>query len=141
MNMLGGMMLGGIGAGVLNSAVVEVEITTIPPARAGMASGMSGTIRFSGLVIGFAALGAILVSRISSIVAGDPSSGRPIDAAEFVRNLAAGSLAGGLNADPGWRDCASSHSAALAVDTRPSYSRRPHLRWRHRAVLDSDPSA
>ena len=95
--MLGGMMLCGIGGGVLNSEVVKVGITAIPASQAGMASGMSGTIRFSGLVIGFAALGAILVSRISSIVAGDPASGRLNDAAEFVRNVAAGNLAGASN--------------------------------------------
>jgi EmrB/QacA subfamily drug resistance transporter len=100
-DMLGGMMLCGIGGGVLNSAVVEVGITAIPPAQAGMASGMSGTIRFSGLVIGFAALGAILVSRISSIAAGDPASGRLSDAADFVRNVAAGNLAGTSNVRSG----------------------------------------
>ena len=93
-DMLGGMILAGIGGGVLNGAVVEVGITVIPPARAGMASGMSGTIRFSGLVIGFAALGAILVSRISSIVVGDPASSQLHDAAEFVRNVAGGKLGG-----------------------------------------------
>jgi hypothetical protein len=96
-DMLGGMVLAGVGGGVLNSEVVKVGITIIPPARAGMASGMSGTIRFSGLVIGFATLGAILVSRISSIVAGDPASGRLNDAAEFVRNVAGGNLAGAPN--------------------------------------------
>jgi hypothetical protein len=55
---------------------------------------MSGTIRFSGLVIGFAALGAILVSCISSVVVADPSSARLNDAAEFVRHVAAGNLGG-----------------------------------------------
>lgn len=100
-DMLGGMILCGIGGGVLNSEVVEVGISAIPPARAGVASGMSGTIRFSGLVIGFAALGAILVSRISSIVAADPNSGRLDNAAVFVRNVAAGNLAGASDVLPG----------------------------------------
>jgi EmrB/QacA subfamily drug resistance transporter len=99
--MVAGMILAGIGGGVLNSEVAEVGITAIPPARAGMASGMSGTIRFSGIVIGFAALGALLVSRISSIVAGDSASERVGDAAEFVRNVAAGNLAGTSNVLPG----------------------------------------
>jgi EmrB/QacA subfamily drug resistance transporter len=100
-DMLGGMILAGIGGGVLNSEVVRVGITVIPPARAGMASGISGTIRFSGLVIGFAALGAILVSRISSIAAGDPASAPLGDAAEFVRNVAAGNLTGASNVRSG----------------------------------------
>ena len=100
-DMLGGMMLAGIGGGVLNSEVVEVGISVIPPTRAGMASGMSGTIRFSGLVIGFAALGAILVSCISSVVIADPTSARLDDAAEFVRHVAAGNLGGASNILPG----------------------------------------
>ena len=100
-DMLGGMILAGIGGGVLNSEVVRVGITVIPPARAGMASGISGTIRFSGLVIGFAALGAILVLRISSIAAGDPASAPLGDAAEFVRNVAAGNLTGASNVRSG----------------------------------------
>ena len=92
--MLGGMILAGIGGGVLNSEVVKVGIAVIPATRVGKASGMSGTIRFSGLVIGFAALGAILVSRISSMVIQDPAGERLDNAAEFVRNVAAGNLAG-----------------------------------------------
>ncbi len=100
-DMLGGMILAGVGGGVLNSEVVKVGIMVIPPARAGMGSGMSGTIRFSGVVIGFSALGAILVSRISSIVVRDPASERLDDAAEFVRNVAAGNLAGASNVLPG----------------------------------------
>jgi EmrB/QacA subfamily drug resistance transporter len=99
--MLAGMILAGIGGGVLNSEVVKIGIMVIPPARAGKASGMSGTIRFSGLVIGFAALGAILVSRISSIVVQDPAGGRLNNAAQFVRNVAAGNLAGASNTLPG----------------------------------------
>jgi hypothetical protein len=41
-------------------------MTVVPVERAGMASGVSGTMRFSGIVIGFAALGAILFHRIAS---------------------------------------------------------------------------
>jgi hypothetical protein len=99
--MLAGMILAGIGGGVLNSEVVKVGIMVIPPARAGKASGMSGTIRFSGLVIGFAALGAILVSRISSIVVQAPAVRHLDDAAQFVRNVAAGDFAGASNTLPG----------------------------------------
>jgi hypothetical protein len=66
--MLGGMLMTGLGAGVLNGEVVKVGMSVIPPERAGMASGISGTVRFSGIAVGFAVLGAILFARISSTV-------------------------------------------------------------------------
>jgi EmrB/QacA subfamily drug resistance transporter len=90
--MLGGMLLSGIGAGILNGETAKVGVSAIPPARAGMASGMSGTIRFSGIVVGFAALGAILVSQVSSVVAADPVAARLSNLPEFARNVAAGNI-------------------------------------------------
>ena len=90
--MLAGMMLAGVGAGILNGEVAKVGMTAIPPARAGMASGMSGTIRFSGIVVGFAALGAVLVARISALVGSDTLATGISSAPEFVRNIAAGNI-------------------------------------------------
>jgi hypothetical protein len=49
--MLGGMLVTGLGAGVLNGEVVKVGMSVIPPERAGMASGISGTVRFSGMSV------------------------------------------------------------------------------------------
>jgi EmrB/QacA subfamily drug resistance transporter len=92
--MLAGMMLTGVGAGILNGEVAKVGMTAIPPARAGMASGMSGTIRFSGIVVGFAALGAVLVARVASLVGSDALATGISSAPEFVRNIAAGNIAG-----------------------------------------------
>ncbi|WP_429269888.1 MFS transporter [Paraburkholderia sp. EB58] len=60
------MFVASIGAGILNGQVVKVGMTVIPVERAGMASGISGAMRFSGVVVGFAALGAILFQRIAS---------------------------------------------------------------------------
>jgi EmrB/QacA subfamily drug resistance transporter len=60
------MFVASIGAGILNGQVAKVGMTVIPVERAGMASGVSGTMRFSGVVVGFAALGAILFERIAS---------------------------------------------------------------------------
>jgi EmrB/QacA subfamily drug resistance transporter len=60
------MFVASIGAGILNGQVAKVGMTVIPVERAGMASGVSGTMRFSGIVVGFAALGAILFQRIAS---------------------------------------------------------------------------
>ena len=59
--LIGGMLLAGIGAGLLNGETTKVGMTVIPRERSGMASGVSGTVRFSGLVIGIAALGGSVV--------------------------------------------------------------------------------
>lgn len=92
--MLVGMLIAGFGAGLLNGETTKVGMTVIPPERAGMASGISGTMRFAGIVIGFAALGVALFSRISSdITAALPA----VDSAarlRFIREIAAGNLSG-----------------------------------------------
>jgi predicted MFS family arabinose efflux permease len=60
---LDGMRLTGIGAGPLNGETTKVGMTIIPPDRTGMASGVSGAIRFTGVVVGFAALGFVLLAE------------------------------------------------------------------------------
>jgi EmrB/QacA subfamily drug resistance transporter len=88
-----GMALTGIGAGLLNGETTKVGMTVIPPERAGMASGVSGTVRFTGIVIGFAALGVVLFSRISlAIVTALPSLGAD-ERLAFIRKIASGDLA------------------------------------------------
>jgi EmrB/QacA subfamily drug resistance transporter len=62
------MCLASIGAGILNGQVVKVGMSVIPPDRAGMASGVSGAMRFSGIVVGFAALGAVFVHGVSTAI-------------------------------------------------------------------------
>ncbi|WP_144156713.1 MFS transporter [Paraburkholderia sp. BCC1885] len=63
------MLIASMGAGILNGQIAKVSMTVIPVERAGMASGVSGTMRFSGIVVGFAALGAVLFARIGASVA------------------------------------------------------------------------
>jgi EmrB/QacA subfamily drug resistance transporter len=60
------MTLAGIGAGLLNGETAKAMQGAIPPQRAGMASGLAGTTRFSGLLAGVAGLGAILVAVASA---------------------------------------------------------------------------
>lgn len=92
--MLGGMIVAGVGAGVLNGETAKVSMTALPPERAGMASGISGTGRFSGIVLGFAALGAILFGRVSwSVATALPAEAAP-DRLRFVRSIVAGDLSG-----------------------------------------------
>ena len=97
--MVGGMLVTGTGAGLLNGETTKVGMTVIPKERSGMASGISGTVRFSGLVIGIAALGAILYGRVAAAVA----LALPMLSVEqqslLVRNITAGDLAGSGRSD------------------------------------------
>jgi MFS family permease len=76
-----GMVVTGCGAGLLNSETAKVSMSVIPPERGGMASGISGTLRFIGLVTGITGLGAILASGTQ---------------AHFVRTVAASGLSSSI---------------------------------------------
>jgi hypothetical protein len=93
--MVGGMLLTGIGAGLLNGETTKVGMTVIPKERSGMASGVSGTMRFSGLVIGVAALGAILYGKVASEIAGALPELASADRLRLVHDITAGDLSGG----------------------------------------------
>ena len=54
------------GSGLLNGETVKVLMSAISPERGGMASGISASLRFVGIVIGFAGLGAILAGGAKS---------------------------------------------------------------------------
>jgi MFS family permease len=92
--LIGGMLLLGVGAGLLNGETTKVGMTVIPRERAGMASGISGTVRFSGLVIGLAALGAVLYGRIARTVADALPYTPALHRQALVRDIAAGNLVG-----------------------------------------------
>jgi EmrB/QacA subfamily drug resistance transporter len=92
--MIGGMLLTGIGAGFLNGETTKVGMTVIPRERSGMASGISGTVRFSGLVIGIAALGAVLYGGVTTAVTQALPDLAGSDAMRLVHEIAAGNLAG-----------------------------------------------
>jgi len=117
--LIAGLVVAGTGAGVLNGEVVKVGMTVIPPERAGMASGVSGTVRFTGIVIGFAALGAVLTARIKAVMNAGLNSlshsagaGR-IDHLALVRNVVAGNVPGAVSSVPAVSRNAL-HSLALA---------------------------
>jgi hypothetical protein len=69
-------------------------MTVIPAERAGMASGISGTMRFTGIVIGFAALGVVLFSRISAAIATALPALDESNRQGFIREIASGNLSG-----------------------------------------------
>jgi EmrB/QacA subfamily drug resistance transporter len=92
--MLVGMLATGLGAGLLNGETTKVGMTVIPAERAGMASGISGTMRFTGIVIGFAALSVVLFSRISAAIATALPALNESDRLGFIREIASGNLSG-----------------------------------------------
>jgi EmrB/QacA subfamily drug resistance transporter len=92
--MLVGMLLTGVGAGLLNGETTKVGMTVIPAERAGMASGISGTMRFTGIVLGFAALGVVLFSRIASVITTALPAINEAERFDFIREVASGNLSG-----------------------------------------------
>src|SRR3984957_15088453 len=92
--MLAGMLATGVGAGLLHGETTKVGMTVIPAERAGMASGISGTMRFTGIVIGFSALGVVLFSRISAAIATALPALNESDRLGFIREIASGNLSG-----------------------------------------------
>jgi hypothetical protein len=57
-----GMVISGAGTGLLNGETTKAMIGAVPPERAGMAGGLTGTTRFVGIVAGIAVLGAVLTA-------------------------------------------------------------------------------
>lgn len=66
--LLAGLLLTGLGIGLANPSIAHIGLGVVDPARTGMASGISNTMRISGLATGIAALGAAFQARISSEV-------------------------------------------------------------------------
>jgi EmrB/QacA subfamily drug resistance transporter len=88
------MFIASLGAGILNGQVPKVGMTVIPVERAGMASGIAGTVRFSGLVLGFAALGAVLFARVAGDVSLHFPTASTQSQAEMTRLIVNGNFAG-----------------------------------------------
>ncbi|NKE74197.1 MFS transporter [Ochrobactrum sp. MC-1LL] len=59
-----GMLTLGSGGGLLNGETQKAIMAVVPRERAGMASGISTTTRFSGILLGFAVLSGILASMV-----------------------------------------------------------------------------
>jgi hypothetical protein len=63
------MIVAGTGAGLLNGETAKAMQGALPPERSGVASGIASTIRFTALLFGVAALGAILVNTMLDKIA------------------------------------------------------------------------
>ena len=62
--LMAGMFVLGSGGGLLNGETQKAIMSAVPRERAGMASGISTTSRFSGILLGFALLSGILATVV-----------------------------------------------------------------------------
>jgi predicted MFS family arabinose efflux permease len=77
--LLPGFMLAGIGLGITSTALASAALSAVEPARAGMAAGLTNTLRQVGTATGVAVFGAVYASRVTAAtlhaLAGLPASG------------------------------------------------------------------
>jgi EmrB/QacA subfamily drug resistance transporter len=102
-----GMAILGSGGGLLNGETQKAIMGAIPKDRAGMASGISTTARFSGILMGFAVLSAVLAISGRGALVLQSSTSLMLDSAvahQFAKFVVAGNtsaaihLAGGKGA-------------------------------------------
>ena len=91
-----GMLVAGAAAGLLNSETAKVMQGAVPAQRAGMAGGLTATSRFVGLLVGIAALGAVLAHVASrSFIASGVATGLDAEkAAELSKHVTSGEVGG-----------------------------------------------
>ena len=61
-----GFLIAGVGIGLTNPSIGQVAIAVVPPAKAGMGSGINTTFRQVGIATGVASLGAVFQSQVAS---------------------------------------------------------------------------
>jgi EmrB/QacA subfamily drug resistance transporter len=110
------MAILGSGGGLLNGETQKAIMGTVPPQRAGMASGISTTSRFAGILLGFAGLGAVLAAGVRAALAQQLAAAHLAAAPAFVDRVVAGDFARALAASP------PALAAALARIARAGYA-------------------
>ncbi|MFJ5295599.1 MFS transporter [Pseudomonas sp. NPDC088368] len=97
------MVIAGTGAGILNGETAKAVQGALPSNRSGVASGIASTIRFTTLLFGVAALGAVLASTMLRVfVPAGQQAGLPMDVAvDLAKRFSAGDAESQLAALPG----------------------------------------
>jgi EmrB/QacA subfamily drug resistance transporter len=110
-----GMAILGSGGGLLNGETQKAIMSTVPRHRAGMASGISTTARFSGILLGFTGLGAALAQGVRRTATEQTAAAHLPSSPELLDRLAVGDLGRALEMVP--------HDAAMALTriARESY--------------------
>lgn len=86
------MAILGAGGGLLNGETQKAVMVNVPPQRAGMASGISTTSRFAGILLGFSGLGALLASGTRAALASDPRLRGLLLSNELIDRIVAGDV-------------------------------------------------
>ena len=94
--LLPGFLVIGVGIGMTNPAIASTALGVVPPAHAGMASGINSTFRQVGIATGVAGLGAVFQSRISSELA----THLPQAPSRFADAVSSGAIHQGVAAAP-----------------------------------------
>jgi EmrB/QacA subfamily drug resistance transporter len=68
--LLSALLMSGMGAGLINAQISSVAVSVVPVERAGMASGISSTMRQVGYTIAIAGLGVVLTTAFWGKLAG-----------------------------------------------------------------------
>jgi EmrB/QacA subfamily drug resistance transporter len=99
-DLLPGFLIAGIGIGLTNPGIGQGAIAVVPPAKAGMGSGINTTFRQVGIATGVASLGAVFQGRVDSKLS-ELLPHAPAGLAEAVSS--GGSRAAAAAAPPGQR--------------------------------------
>ncbi|WP_454858470.1 MFS transporter [Rhizobium binxianense] len=112
-----GMMILGSGGGLLNGETQKAIMSSVPRERAGMASGISTTARFSGILLGFATLSGILATTTRTMLgsADCTSQGMSCTPSGFADAVVAGDLVKAV------RELAPSAQGAALEQARHAY--------------------
>jgi EmrB/QacA subfamily drug resistance transporter len=96
------MLVAGTGAGLLNGETVKVLGGAVSPDRAGMASGISSTTRFIGILFGVAGLGAVLstVTGDAFMTSANAIAFHSMDISIAAKRVVSGDLLGLLSTVP-----------------------------------------
>jgi EmrB/QacA subfamily drug resistance transporter len=94
--LLGGFLVAGAGAGLLNPVIAAVAVSVVPKQHSGMAAGINDTFRQVGIAVGIAVWGAILVGRGTSKAA-ELTAGTPAASGERPRELIEAASSGSLD--------------------------------------------
>ncbi len=65
--LLPGLILAGIGLGITSTSLASASLAGVEPARAGMAAGLTNTLRQVGTATGVAVFGALYASRVTAV--------------------------------------------------------------------------
>ena len=86
--LLPGFVLAGVGLGITSTGLASAALSAVEPARAGMAAGLTNTLRQVGTATGVAVFGALYASRVTSATLNHLTS-LPLPSGEVNRLAAA----------------------------------------------------